>query len=138
MTAAPPGRPPRRGVLSAVGLGFSLALESLKNRHHWFLTRALWFLLAFGVIFAADGILVGWSTAYEVMIGIASPADVGYPFVSWPVSVVGWLMIPAFVGGVAGYLVTWQIDGRRTESEAEVARDLRVRAAKSDEHGGAR
>ncbi|MEV7011965.1 DUF6313 family protein, partial [Streptosporangium sp. NPDC051022] len=48
--------------------------------------------------------------------------------VSWAVSLVGWLMIPAFVGGTAGYLLTRQIDARRTRSEVDVAEELRQRA----------
>jgi Family of unknown function (DUF6313) len=73
-------------------------------------------------------VVIGWSAAYEVMIGIKSPAEVAAPVLSWAVSLVGWLMIPAFVGGTAGYLVTRQIEARRTRSKAEVTQALRRQA----------
>ncbi|MET9067774.1 DUF6313 family protein [Streptosporangium sandarakinum] len=104
------------------------SLAALSKTRYWLLTRAFWLMLAFFAVFVIDALLIGWSTAYEVMIGIKSPAEVAAPLASWPVSLMGWLAIPAFVGGTAGYLVTRQIDARRTRSEAEVVAELRRRA----------
>ncbi|MGW4641638.1 DUF6313 family protein [Sphaerisporangium sp. NPDC004334] len=116
------------------------SLAGLNKTRYWLLTRAMWLVAAFAVVFVIDGWLIGWSRAYEVLIGIKSPAEVGAPLASWTVSIVGWLMIPAFVGGTVGYLLTRQIDARRTESETDVIKDLRRRASSFSQRrqGGAR
>ncbi|MFG1711036.1 DUF6313 family protein [Nonomuraea sp. M3C6] len=126
MAAAVP--PPSKGSLVARGRRRLRSLAGLNRPRYWLVTRAVWVLLAVAILFALDGCLIGWSVAYEVLIGIKSPAEVGYAPVSWAVSLVGWLIVPAFVGGLVGYLVTRQIDARRTESEADVLQDLRKRA----------
>ncbi|MEZ0076280.1 DUF6313 family protein [Planotetraspora sp. GP83] len=112
------------------------SLAALNKTRYWLLTRAAWLILTFVVLFMVDGCLIGWSRAYEVMVGITSPAAVGAPFASWGVSVLGWLMIPAFVGGVVGYVVNSQIDARRTQTEDDVAEGLRRRARASRRHSG--
>ncbi|MER5624281.1 DUF6313 family protein [Streptosporangium sp. NPDC002544] len=134
MSAPPPQMPLRARCRRRLR-----SLAALSKTRYWLLTRAIWLALAFFLIFAIDAVLIGWSTAYEVMIGIKSPAEVSAPVVSWAVSLIGWLMIPAFVGGTAGYLVTRQIDARRTQSEADVAQALRRRAQPpSSRRGGKR
>lgn len=127
MTPAGSELPPRAS-LAARCRRYVRSLAALNKTHYWLLTRALWVALAFIVLFVIDGALIGWSTAYEVLIGITSPADAGSAPVTWLVSLVGWLAIPAFVGGTVGYLVTRQIETRRRRSRAEVVQDLRQRA----------
>ncbi|MET9405305.1 DUF6313 family protein [Streptomyces sp. NPDC002935] len=66
------------------------------------------------------GFLIGWTTSYEVMLGITSPAETRLRPLSWLLSLMGWLAAPAVVGGVTGYLVNRQVDRRRRNSEAAV------------------
>ncbi|MEV4222294.1 DUF6313 family protein [Nonomuraea sp. NPDC049725] len=91
--------PPLRAPLTARCRRLLRSLAALSKTRYWLLTRALWVALAFVVVFVVNGMLIGWSTAYEVLIGIKSPAGAGSAPVTWLVSIVGWLMIPAFVGG---------------------------------------
>ncbi|MEV7011964.1 hypothetical protein, partial [Streptosporangium sp. NPDC051022] len=79
MTPAAP-KPPSRMPLLARSRRRVRSLAALNKTRYWLLTRAAWFAVAFAALFAADGLLIGWSTAYEVMIGITSPADVGAPW----------------------------------------------------------
>ncbi|MEU4234395.1 DUF6313 family protein [Nonomuraea sp. NPDC026600] len=130
--------PPPRAPLVARCRRRLRSLAALSKTRYWLLTRALWVALAFIVVFVIDGVLIGWSTAYEVLIGIKSPAEAGSALVTWLVSIVGWLAIPAFVGGTVGYLVTRQIEDRRRRSAAEVVEDLRRRARANRRPGSRR
>ncbi|MFI6737245.1 DUF6313 family protein [Nonomuraea sp. NPDC050451] len=131
-------QPPPRAPLVARCRRRLRSLAALSKTRYWLLTRALWVVLAFVVVFVVDGMLIGWSTAYEVLIGIKSPAEAGSAPVTWLVSIVGWLAIPAFVGGTVGYLVTRQIEDRRGRSAAEVVEDLRRRARANRRPGSRR
>ncbi|MGW3353273.1 DUF6313 family protein [Nonomuraea rubra] len=130
--------PPPRAPLVARCRRFVRSLAALSKTRYWLLTRALWVALVFIVVFVVDGVLIGWATAYEVLIGIKSPADAGSAPVTWLVSIVGWLAIPAFVGGTVGYLVTRQIEARRRRSTADVVEDLRRRARDNRRPGSRR
>jgi hypothetical protein len=134
MTPATP-RPPSWTVFLTWCRRLLRSSAGLNKAHYWLLTRATWLIIAFVAVFVIDGCLIGWSRAYEVLIGIKAPAEVAAPLASWTVSIMGWLMIPAFVGGTVGYLVTRQIDARRTESEADVIKALRRRADPSSQRG---
>lgn len=65
------------------------------------------------VLFVVNGFLIGWQVTYEVLVGITSPAATRVPVAAWPLSVVGWLFVPALVGAFAGYVVSDQISSRR-------------------------
>ena len=93
-----------------------------RGRHpglrYWLLFRGTPALVVFGVLYTVNGVLIGWSVAYDVMVGIKSPADVtGDPVVAWVLSIAGWLLGPAVAGAVVGYLVTSAIGGRRRPVE---------------------
>ncbi|MFE9776347.1 DUF6313 family protein [Streptomyces sp. NPDC005931] len=77
-------------------------------------------------LFVVGGVLMGWVTAYEVLIGIASPAKTDPQWVAWPLSVTGWAAIPAFVGGTAGYLITTQIAAHQARDLDAVIAELRA------------
>jgi len=99
-----------------------------QERHHglryWAQTRGLPLLLAYVALFVANGFAIGWRRAYDVSIGITSPAGSRVPVLAWFLSVAGWLLVPAVVGGVAGYVVSDGITSRRTRSAEEIfARD---------------
>ncbi|GAA2656773.1 hypothetical protein GCM10010400_12390 [Streptomyces aculeolatus] len=50
--------------------------HALGRMPFWLLTRAVWVLGPCTALFLLNGLLVGWVGAYEVLVGIASPADV--------------------------------------------------------------
>lgn len=95
-----------------------------QGRYHglryWLPTRGFPILLIYAVLFVANGIAIGWRHAYDVSIGIASPADFRLPVLAWFLSVAGWLLVPAVVGGIAGYVVSDAITSRRTRSPEEI------------------
>ncbi|MFI0242218.1 DUF6313 family protein [Streptomyces sp. NPDC016845] len=104
---------------------------------YWLLTRGLWWLLGFGSLYVLCGFLIGWTTSYEVMVGITSPAQTRLRALSWMLSLTGWLATPAAVGGIVGYLVNRQVDRRRRESESAVlARMLREAGFEAPPTGG--
>ncbi|MEU1377980.1 DUF6313 family protein [Streptomyces triculaminicus] len=72
--------------------------------------------------------LLGWSDAWDLLVGRATPRNAPYPWLSWPLSVIGWIAVPAFVGGAVGYLVTSHIDERRGETEDGFAEKAAARA----------
>ncbi len=67
-----------------------------------------------GLLYTANGFAVGWRRAYDVSIGILSPADTAVPALAWPLSVAGWLLVPGIAGAVAGYVVSDAIKVRRS------------------------
>ncbi|MFE7558237.1 DUF6313 family protein [Kitasatospora sp. NPDC057500] len=101
--------------------------HALGRLPYWVLTRASWVLGLCAVLFGLNAILLEGhaAQAYEVMVGITSPADVRPQWCAWLLSVVGWGAIPAFVGAMAGYLVTAQIHTHQAEPLEEVVRRLR-------------
>ncbi|MFJ2235228.1 DUF6313 family protein [Streptomyces sp. NPDC087859] len=101
------------------------SLSRLNRAQYWLLTRAVRWCAGFGSLYVLGSLVLGWGTAYEVMIGIKSPRDTLHPELSVVLSVTGWLLVPAFVGGAAGYLVSREIDSRRSISGAEVLDRMR-------------
>ncbi|MFD4116911.1 DUF6313 family protein [Streptomyces niveus] len=90
------------------------------------MTRAAVVLTVCAALFAVNGVLLGWADAYDVLIGITSPAEVAPQWAAWPLSVVGWAAIPAFVGGTVGYLVTVQIQEHQSRDFDAVMDELRA------------
>jgi WD40 repeat protein len=76
--------------------------------------------IAYLALFAANGFAIGWRRAYDVSIGITSPAGSRVLVLAWFLSVAGWLLVPAVVGGIAGYVVSDAITSRRTGSAGEI------------------
>lgn len=79
------------------------------------------------VLYLLSGFLTGWGDAYEVLAGIDSPADADHQWVAWPLALMGWAAIPALIGGLAGYLITVQIQNHQSRELAEVLDELRGR-----------
>lgn len=80
------------------------------------LTRGSAVLLVFAVLFVVNGVWIGWREAYDVSLGITSPAATAAPVPAWFLSVAGWLLVPGVAGAVAGYAVSDAITSRRTTS----------------------
>ncbi|MEU5324120.1 DUF6313 family protein [Streptomyces sp. NPDC021056] len=104
------------------------SLSRLNRAQYWLLTRAVRWCAGFGALYGLGGFVLGWGTAYEVMIGIKSPRDTPHPGLSVVLSLTGWLLVPAFVGGAAGYLVSREIDRRRSVPGVEVLDRMRSEA----------
>ncbi|WP_445521374.1 DUF6313 family protein [Streptomyces sp. NEAU-174] len=105
---------------------------------YWLVTRGSLWLAAFSLIYLCGAALLGWTRAYEVLIGITSPAATPAPLMGWMLSLVGWLMVPSFVGGVTGYLVNRQVDRRRVDSEEDFERRIRHQLGLPPLEGGGR
>lgn len=87
-----------------------------RNLRYWLLFRGLPVLVAFGLLYVATGVVVGWRDAYDVCLGIESPAKTSAPVLAWFLSVAGWLVMPGVAGAVAGYVVSDSIGSRRSRS----------------------
>lgn len=110
--------------------------DALSRLHRWLVLRALPLLVVFLGLYVLNGSLLGWTTAYNVLIGIDSPGDVSSPWSAWPLSIAGWAAIPALVGGAVGYVVTAQIQAHRTRELAEIVEELRRSSTSSVNPGG--
>ncbi|MGI5347923.1 DUF6313 family protein [Streptomyces sp. CA-250714] len=88
--------------------------------------RAVPLLMGCGALFVVNGVANGWVDAYNVLLGITSPADVPAQWCSWPLSLTGWALLPAFIGGMVGYIVTAQINRHRTRDLDEILAELRT------------
>ncbi|MFJ2094700.1 DUF6313 family protein [Streptomyces sp. NPDC087901] len=122
--APPPGGPPpprRRQRLRARWA----ARHALPRFGFWLLSRGVVVLAICGVLYALNGFLIGWANAYEVMIGITSPAAIHPQWCAWGLSLIGWVAIPAIVGAAAGYVITEQIQAHHAREMGEVLDELR-------------
>ncbi|MFJ6901909.1 DUF6313 family protein [Streptomyces hokutonensis] len=98
----------------------------------WLLSRGTVVLAVCGLLYVLNGFLIGWANAYEVMLGITSPAGVRLQWCAWPLSLIGWAVIPAIVGAAAGYVITEQIQGHQTRELSDVLDELRRLAEPPD------
>ncbi|MER5425347.1 DUF6313 family protein [Streptosporangium roseum] len=105
----PPREPVRHGIRR-----WWRSLERHHGLRYWLPTRGAPILAVFGLLFAVNGLTIGWRRAYDVTIGITSPADTSIPVLAWFLSVAGWLLAPGIAGAVAGYVVSDAIGARRT------------------------
>ena len=93
---------------------------------YWLLFRGIPVLMAFTALFVANGLVIGWRPAYDVMLAITSPAATKSPILAWPLSIAGWLAGPAVVAAaVIGYMITAGIEGRRKKPLGELFREAR-------------
>ncbi|GAB2870383.1 hypothetical protein GCM10022245_01360 [Streptomyces mayteni] len=71
-----------------------------------------------------------------MLVGITSPAEVDPAWCAWPLSVAGWALLPALIGGLVGYIVAGQIEAHRNQDLADILAELRDRADRSSSGGG--
>lgn len=105
--------PPPRETLSAFARRWWRARRRHPGLRYWLLFRGLPLLVVFMALFVANGLVIGWRQAYDVMLAITSPAATGSPVLAWFLSIAGWLVGPAVAGAVAGSIVTASISSRR-------------------------
>lgn len=91
---------------------------------YWTIVFGVPSVLVVAALCTGSGLLNGWATTYELLVGIGSPATAAVPAAAFPVSLVGWLIVPATVGGLAGFLVQKQITGYRYDQSEDVQRRL--------------
>ncbi len=88
-----------------------------RGRHrgvrYWLLTLGMPIFLLYVGLYLSNGIVIGWTASYNVMIGITSPGDTVQPILAWFLSFAGWLLAPGIAGAVAGYVVSNSIASRR-------------------------
>lgn len=88
---------------------------------NWALTRGLVLAILTGALFVPNGFLNGWRIAYEVLLGITSPAETQVVWAAWILSGYGWLVAPAVIGGIAGHIIADRIADRATSIDSWVA-----------------
>ncbi|GHG89829.1 DUF6313 family protein [Streptomyces lanatus] len=132
MTSGTPGiqPPPPPGLRRRVSRWWR-SRDALSRLHRWLLLRALPLLVVFLGLYVLNGALIGWTGAYNVLVGIDSPGDVSPRLPAWLLSIAGWAAIPALVGGAVGYGVTAQIQAHRTRELTEILEELRRRSTAS-------
>ncbi|MFI5954387.1 DUF6313 family protein [Cryptosporangium sp. NPDC051539] len=110
--------PPRESV-------WDLARRALRSREamsglvHWLVVRGSIIFALFAIVYVANGLLIGWQSTYDVTLGIRSPGDTSVAWAAWPLSLAGWLAMPAVAGAVAGYVLSVAITNRRQDSIAQ-------------------
>ncbi|MEY9994239.1 hypothetical protein ABIE67_006271 [Streptomyces sp. V4I8] len=93
-------------------------------------------LLGLIALYLLNGFLNGWAQAYNLLATITSPGDVRQQWCAWPLSLAGWAVMPALVGGAIGYVVTTQIETHRTQELAELLDELRRCSIPQPDEGG--
>jgi hypothetical protein len=116
--------PPPRETATALVRRWWRARGRHPGLRYWLLFRGAPVLLLFAGLFTANGMVIGWRTAYDVMLSITSPAATTNPLLAWFLSVTGWLVGPAVAGAVAGYMVTAAIEARRRKPIDELYSEI--------------
>lgn len=92
---------------------------------YWLWVYGLPITVAISGLLLVSGFLNGWWVTYNLLIGIDSPRDAHATWLSFAVSLLGWLAVPAITGGIVGYAVSKQISTYRDKSSsAEVMTEL--------------
>ncbi|GGT58565.1 hypothetical protein GCM10010271_72560 [Streptomyces kurssanovii] len=102
-------------------------IAALDKFPHWLVVEGSIIIGIFVACYSVAWGLLGWSDAWDLLVGRATPRNAPYPWLSWPLSVLGWLAVPAFIGGVVGYLVTSHIDDRRVVSDEDFVKKVAER-----------
>ncbi|MBL1112767.1 hypothetical protein JK364_10215 [Streptomyces sp. 110] len=124
----PPGGPPLPGRRQRLRARWA-DRHALPRFGFWLLSRGAVVLAVCGGLYVLNGFLIGWANAYEVILGITSPAGVRPQWCAWPLSLIGWAAIPAIVGAAAGYIITEQIQAHHARELSDVLSELRRLAA---------
>jgi len=101
--------------------------ETLGKIGFWLVRKARWMLGGIAVLFLLNLIWgPGWPDTWEILVGRKSAAGAPLPGASWPLSIVGWVVVPAFIGGVAAFVIAEQAGKRWSGKPArEEALDMR-------------
>ncbi|WP_018531111.1 MULTISPECIES: DUF6313 family protein [unclassified Streptomyces] len=100
----PPALHPLRGQSLAVRVRRTFrSRKALSGVTQWFIDWGVPIALLVGCVwvFGAGRSEKGWSGIYRVFTLIDRPAHM----LSWGASVIGWLLVPALIGGVAGHVI---------------------------------
>ncbi|WP_225824127.1 DUF6313 family protein [Streptomyces naphthomycinicus] len=127
-SAPSPGGPPPPGRRQRLRARWA-DRHALPRFGLWLLSRGVIVLGVCGALYVLDGFLIGWANAYDVMVGITSPAAVRPQWCAWPLSLAGWAAIPAVIGSAAGYVITEQIHAHHAREMDDVLAELRRLAA---------
>jgi hypothetical protein len=84
-----------------------------RGLRYWTLFRGIPILLGYAALYLANGLMIGWRQAYDVNIGVTSPAATTSPALAWVLSLAGWLVAPGIAGAVAGFVISSYIASRR-------------------------
>ncbi|PKV82851.1 DUF6313 family protein [Streptomyces sp. TLI_146] len=122
--APPPGGPPPPGRWQRLRAHWA-DRHALPRFAFWLLSRGTVVLGGCGALYGLNGFLIGWANAYDVMTGITSPAAVQPQWCAWPLSLTGWVAIPAIVGAAAGYVITEQVQAHHARELEDVLAELR-------------
>lgn len=97
---------------------------------YWLKYKSWKWIAAVFVLYMISGFGIGFVAAWEILVGRDSAKDAGWPAATWPLSIMGWILVPAFIGGATGYVVTSQIESRRVHS-MEDAREMLLEEARN-------
>lgn len=90
----------------------------------WLRSKGWKFLLPLTVVIIIAGIVVGPAYGFDYLAGVRAPSEeisVWYKYVSAvALTAVGWLAVPATVGGVVGYIVTTQLAAFRAKTKTDI------------------
>ncbi|MFF3406714.1 DUF6313 family protein [Streptomyces sp. NPDC002742] len=93
--------------------------ETLGKIGFWLVRKAWWVLCVIVVLFIINLIWgPGWPDTWEILVGRKTAVGAPLPGLSWPLSIVGWAVVPAFIGGVAAFVIAEQAGKRRSGKPA--------------------
>jgi hypothetical protein len=123
--------PPREGV-GGFARRLWRARRQLSPLQYWMSFVAGPASLVFSGLCVGSGAVNGWRTSYDVALAITSPWDrtqVRVVLIAVPLSLAGYLLVPAFLGAIVAHLVTRAIEQQRQSTAEEIAALLRHEVA---------
>ena len=110
---------PRRGLVSWVA-NWWRARHQFCKLVAWLVGPGLLLLGLMTGLYIATGFVIGWTAAYDVALGVEAPDTTCHPAVAWPLSIAGWILVPAVIGTIAANVVTSSYDSYRKRSAEEI------------------
>lgn len=85
---------------------------------------SMWALIGVLGLTIAGALLIGTPQTWELLVGLESPSNEQYPILAWPISIIGYFLVPAIIGLVVGMSADIQV-GQRLKSYEDQIIDLR-------------
>jgi len=82
----------------------------LSGLAQWILEVGLPVFVLAAAAFIVGVVRDGFGESYRTLISMDAPSHHGR-YETWVISIVGWLLVPAFVGGFAGHVISSRIEG---------------------------
>ena len=108
-TAYAPLTPPPSQPLGVRVRRLFRSRRGLSGLAQWCVDIGAPLLVLVAAFYIGSGFYEGWRTSYRILLGMDHPPVKSIPLLPWTVSLMGWVLVPGLVGGLAGHIIAARI-----------------------------